>query len=89
MTRVTFTATLLCLLFCATLSAAPAAASNPGDGFAAGNASYAAGNFAEAAHAYERQVSTGRVSANLFYNLADAYYRQGDRDGRSSTTGGP
>ncbi len=57
----------------------PQTAANPGDGFAVGNVSYAAGDFAGAARAYERQVSRGEYTANLFYNLADAYYRQGNR----------
>ena len=49
------------------------------DGFARGNRLYAAGKYAEAATAYETQVSRGSYSANLFYNLGGAYYRVGDR----------
>ena len=48
-------------------------------GFTRGNALYASGDFAGAAAAYEGQVHRGEFTANLFYNLADAYYRQGNR----------
>lgn len=57
------------------LRAAPA---EPGS-FARGNALYAEGKFADAAASYEVVVKRGEFSANLFYNLADAYYRTGDR----------
>ena len=50
-----------------------------GDGFAHGNQLYASGKFAEAAAAYESQVRRGADSANLFYNLGDAYQRVGNR----------
>ena len=72
-------AVLSVLLVGAAPAASPGEASGPGDGFAAGNAAYAAGDFPRAATAYEAQVRRGQYSANLFYNLADAYYRQGDR----------
>ena len=49
------------------------------DGFARGNQFYAAGKYAESAAAYEAQVKRGEDSANLFYNLGDAYYRLGNR----------
>lgn len=55
-----------------------ATASDTGD-FARGNALYADGKFADAASAYELQVHRGEYSANLFYNLANAYFRRGDR----------
>ena len=47
--------------------------------FAAGNACYAAGDYAGAAKVYEQEVRSGRYGANLFYNLGDAYYRLGDK----------
>ncbi len=56
--------------------AAPAA---DGDGFARGNRLYASGKYAEAVAAYESQVRRGADSANLFYNLGDAYQRVGNR----------
>ena len=49
------------------------------DGFARGNRLYAAGKFAEAATAYEDQAHRGDDSANLFYNLGDAYQRMSKR----------
>lgn len=67
---------MFAVLMCALpLRAAPAQA----DGFARGNALYAQGKFADAVAAYEAPVKQGKFSANLFYNLADAYYRLGDR----------
>ncbi len=50
-----------------------------GAGFNQGNDFYAAGKFAEAAKAYETQVGHGDYSANLFYNLANADFRLGQR----------
>ncbi len=49
------------------------------DGFTRGNALYAEGKFIEAINAYETQAHRGGRSANLYYNLADAYFRAGDR----------
>ena len=70
------------ILICIVLSFAGgrrSAATEDGDGFNRGNALYAAGNFGGAVGVYEEQVHRGRYSANLFYNLADAYHRQGNR----------
>lgn len=52
-----------------------------GDDFARANGLYQRGQYAEAAGAYERALSRpgGRVSANGFYNLANAYARLGER----------
>ncbi len=72
-------ATLVGVSIWLTLGGWARAATNSGDGFAIGNTEYAAGKFAEAVSAYESQVSRGAYSANLFYNLGDAYYRQGNR----------
>jgi tetratricopeptide (TPR) repeat protein len=46
--------------------------------FAQGNQMYEAGDFEGAAEAYERVVGNGVVSSDLFYNLANAYYKLGD-----------
>ena len=54
-------------------------AAEGGDGFAVGNARYAAGDFAGAVKAYDASVKRGSYSANLFYNLGDADYRLGDK----------
>lgn len=67
-------ATAVVLLAC--LSRAQAVSEN---GFARGNQLYAVGKYAEAAAAYETQVRHGEDSANLFYNLGDAYHRIGNR----------
>ena len=78
MTRL-FLQTILRVLAVCLLFAGHAWAAADSDGFRRGNALYAAGDFAGAAGAYETQVRRGEYTANLFYNLADAYYRQGDR----------
>jgi tetratricopeptide (TPR) repeat protein len=52
------------------------------NGFEQGNRFYQGGQFAEAAAAYESQVRRGEFSANLFYNLANAYFRA-DQRGRA------
>ncbi len=77
MIRFLLRASLICLAVC--FAFIPARAVADGDGFNRGNALYAAGDFAGAAGAYESQVRRGEYTANLFYNLADAYYREGNR----------
>jgi tetratricopeptide (TPR) repeat protein len=49
-----------------------------GDAFAKGNEEYAAGNFREAVASYQSAVQSGQLSAALFYNLGNAFYRAGD-----------
>ncbi len=49
------------------------------NGFSEGNRLYSAGQFAPAVGAYERAVREGSYTANLFFNLGNAYYRTGDR----------
>lgn len=46
--------------------------------FAKGNQEYAAGHFKEAINHYEALVGAGEWSANLFYDLGNAYFRSGD-----------
>ncbi len=41
------------------------------------NAAYAAGNFQAAANGYEQLAASGVVLPEVFFNLANAYYRQG------------
>ena len=48
------------------------------DEFTEGNQEYAAGHFREATDLYTKLVSSGEVSAALFYNLGNAWYRAGD-----------
>lgn len=45
--------------------------------FAAGNAHYAAGRYAEAVLAYERALAAPKASAALYHNLGSAYVRLG------------
>lgn len=40
-----------------------------------GNELYRQGDFAGAIHSYESAINQGRTSANLYYNLGNAYYR--------------
>ena len=47
--------------------------------FTVGNGRYAAGDYAGAVKVYEGAVHAGWFSANLFYNLGNAYYRLGDK----------
>ncbi len=46
--------------------------------FAAANQDYASGHFKEAIDGYETLVRSGEFSANLFYDLGNAYFRNGD-----------
>ena len=46
--------------------------------FTKANQDYAQGHFAEAISSYEALVSAGQWSANLFYDLGNAYFRTGD-----------
>jgi tetratricopeptide (TPR) repeat protein len=65
---------VLTLLLCARpLTAAETAQ----DAFARGNALYAAGQYADAEAAYQSAQRAGLVSANLYFNLGNAAYRQG------------
>ncbi len=62
--------------FCASLFASAFAESNPQ--FSKANQQYAQGNFKQAISGYESIVRAGRWSANLFYNLGNAWFRSGD-----------
>jgi tetratricopeptide (TPR) repeat protein len=46
--------------------------------FAKANSEFAAGNFKAAVEDYNAVVSSGEWSANLFYDLGNAYFRGGD-----------
>ena len=46
--------------------------------FLKANQNYAEGRFQDAIKGYEALVQTGDFSANLFYNLGNAYFRAGD-----------
>ena len=69
-------ARLLTFLLCA-VSTSSAFAQLDSD-FAKANQDYAQGNFKEAISGYETLVGSGQWSANLFYDLGNAYFRTGD-----------
>ena len=67
---------LCCLIICVFFASSTFAQS---DGqFAKANQEYAAGHFREAIDNYETLVRSGEWSANLFYDLGNAYFRAGD-----------
>ena len=55
-----------------------ARAESPAQSFEKGNTEFADGNFKDAIASFENVVKAGEWSANLFYNLANAYYRDHD-----------
>jgi Tetratricopeptide repeat. len=55
-----------------------APAETPAAEFEKGNHEFADRNFKDAIASYESVVKSGEWSANLFYNLANAYYRERD-----------
>src|SRR5205807_50501 len=65
-------------LFTFVLSVTNASAAPDDAGFEKANSEYAAGNFKEAISDYNTLVQSGELSANLFYNLGNAYYRTAD-----------
>lgn len=56
----------------------PAGAASPSAEFEKGNRLFGEGKFKEAAAEYETAIANGQTNANLFFNLGDAYYRDGD-----------
>src|SRR5262244_1508037 len=67
--------------FFAFLLSAVWAVSSPGQtdtNFAKANQEYAQGHFKEAISGYEALVSAGQWSANLFYDLGNAYFKTND-----------
>jgi len=69
-------ARLFAFLLCA-VSTSSAFAQLDSD-FAKANQDYAHGNFKEAISGYKTLVGPGQWSANLFYDLGNAYFRTGD-----------
>lgn len=53
-------------------------AASPQESFQQANQSYSSRNFPEAIKAYEDLERQGLQSGDLFYNLANSYYRQGE-----------
>jgi tetratricopeptide (TPR) repeat protein len=66
----------VCAAFCLVAVTATFAQSDPR--FAAANQEYAAGHFKEAIDGYQAIARAGEWSANLFYNLGNAYFHTGD-----------
>src|SRR5438046_7553903 len=69
-------ASLIAFLFCAL--ATPSLFAQADAEFAKANQEFAQGHFKEAISRYETLVSSGQWSANLFYDLGNAYFRTGD-----------
>src|SRR5438477_5041815 len=64
-------------IFCSAVSTVSSFAQAKGD-FTKANQEYAQGHFPEAISGYEALVRAGQWSANLFYDLGNAYFRTGD-----------
>ena len=65
-------------IFFMTLGIVSSAFAQPDADFTKANQEYAQGHFKEAISSYEGLVRTGQWSANLFYDLGNAYFRTGD-----------
>jgi tetratricopeptide (TPR) repeat protein len=60
------------------LSTAGLAQSSPSDDFARGNQLFQDKQYAEAIDAYRTVIAAGQESANLYFNLGNAYFKKGD-----------
>src|SRR5437867_11361544 len=65
---------LCCAMICTFVGASAFAQTD----FDKANQEYAQGQFKEAVAGYETLVRSGPVSANLFYDIGNAYFRTGD-----------
>ena len=70
--------TLLVSLYCAVICTFIAASAFAQTDFDNANQEYAQGHFKEAIGSYETLARSGQWSANLFYDLGNAYFRTGD-----------
>jgi tetratricopeptide (TPR) repeat protein len=68
----------LTILFSVAFGIASVAYAQSDADFTKANQEYAQGHFAEAISGYETLVRAGQWSANLFYDLGNAYFRVGD-----------
>ena len=68
----------LTILFSLALGIATVAYAQSDPDFTKANQEYAQGHFKEAISGYEALVRAGQWSANLFYDLGNAYFRTGD-----------
>lgn len=69
-------ASLIAFLFCAL--ATPSLLAQANAEFAKANQEFAQGHFKEAVSGYEALIRAGQWSANVFYDLGNAYFRTGD-----------
>ena len=69
-------ASLIAFLFCAL--AIPSLLAQADAEFAKANQEFALGDFKEAISGYEALIRAGQWSANVFYDLGNAYFRTGD-----------
>ena len=69
-------ASLIAFLFCAL--ATPSLLAQADAEFAKANQEFAQGHFTEAISGYEALIRAGQWSANVFYDLGNAYFRTGD-----------
>jgi tetratricopeptide (TPR) repeat protein len=69
---------MLAIFFCLVFTIASSAIAQTNADFTNANQEYAQGHFAEAISGYEALVRAGQWSANLFYDLGNAYFRTGD-----------
>ena len=69
-------ASLIAFLFCAL--ATPSLLAQADAEFAKANQEFAQGHFKEAISGYEALIRAGQWSANVFYDLGNAYFRTGD-----------
>ena len=68
----------LAILFSLALGIATVAHAQSDADFAKANQEFARGHFKEATSGYEALIRSGQWSANLFYDLGNAYFRAGD-----------
>jgi len=68
----------LAIAFCLALGIASFAIAQSDAEFAKANQQFAQAHFKDAIAGYEGLVRTGQASANVFYDLGNAYFRTGD-----------
>jgi tetratricopeptide (TPR) repeat protein len=68
---------LLAILFALAFRLSSFGASDPSSSFEAANKFYYAGKFSEAVAAYENILYSGQKSVALYYNLGNAYFKNG------------
>jgi tetratricopeptide (TPR) repeat protein len=66
------------MILLAVVAAAPLQAQTPESLFLRGNALYQQGKYAEAREAYQEILKAGYVGGEVFFNLGNAYYKEGD-----------